>query len=407
MTLAGTAPAPQRPVEQLSPRDAPPPPLALYVHFPWCVRKCPYCDFNSHRSPETLPENDYIAALLADLDAAAAALIHRPLVSIFMGGGTPSLISAAGIGRLLEGVARRLAMPNDIEITLEANPGTVEAERFAAYRAAGVNRLSLGVQSFDDEKLAALGRIHGSREAMGAARAALKIFERVNLDLMTGLPRQSLAESAADLQAAIALGPSHLSAYALTLEPNTPFHHTPPPLPDDDLAADMQDQARQMLAAAGYRHYETSAYAQPGQECRHNLNYWTFGDYLGIGAGAHGKLTTAGGVMREHRHRHPKDYLAAAETGGSAFLAGRQAIAREDLPGEFMMNALRLNDGFSPALFGARTGLPLAEIAAPLQRASARGLLAVSDDRIAPTVLGQRFLNTLVGEFLAGGEGAS
>jgi putative oxygen-independent coproporphyrinogen III oxidase len=371
-------------------------PLALYVHWPWCVRKCPYCDFNSHESAPQ--EAAYLAALIADLEAALPAIWGRPIISVFIGGGTPSLMSGATVDALLAALRMRLPLLPDAEITLEANPGTVEAERFAAYRAAGVNRLSLGIQSFDDKKLAALGRIHSGDEAHRAIEMALAHFERVNLDLMYALPEQTLAEAQYDIDCAIATGVSHLSAYHLTLEPNTPFHHAPPPLPDADLAADMQDMVEEQLAAAGYAHYETSAFAKPAgyanERCQHNLNYWNFGDYLGIGAGAHSKLSDHTGIRREARPRHPKDYLAAPA------MRNWQPVAAADLPGEFMMNALRLTDGVPLTLFPERTGLPLCAIEKSALAARQEGLLEIANDRLRPTAQGRRFLNRLLALFL-------
>jgi oxygen-independent coproporphyrinogen-3 oxidase len=372
-----------------------PPPLSLYVHWPWCVRKCPYCDFNSHESRGGIPEGDYLAALIADLDAALPLLEGRSFVSVFFGGGTPSLMAPATVAALLAACHQRRLLAGDAEVTLEANPGAVEAAKFAGFRAAGVNRLSLGIQSFDDARLAALGRIHSAAEARTAAELALQHFDNVNLDLMYALPQQTLEEARRDIEQAIALRPAHVSAYHLTLEPNTPFHHSPPPLPDDDLAADMQDMVEARLAAAGYEHYETSAFARPGRRCRHNLNYWEFGDYLGIGAGAHSKLTTAQGIVREARPRGPKDYLADPAT------RRWQAVAAADLPGEFMMNALRLADGFAPASFTQRTGLPPAAIEKSALAARRDGLLEMDGARIRPTPRGRRYLNRLLAMFLA------
>lgn len=369
------------------------PPLALYVHWPWCVKKCPYCDFNSHES--TPQEAAYLDALIADLEAALPAIWGRPIVSIFIGGGTPSLMSGATVDALLAALRMRLPLLPEAEITLEANPGTVEAERFAAYRDAGVNRLSLGIQSFDDMKLAALGRIHSGDEARRAIDIARRHFDRVNLDLMYALPEQTLTEAARDIDTAIASGVGHISAYHLTLEPNTAFHHAPPPLPDDDLAANMQDMIEDRLASAGFAHYETSAFARPGQHCQHNLNYWTFGDYLGIGAGAHSKISDHAGIRREARPRHPQDYLADP--------ARRrwQPVATADLPGEFMMNALRLVEGVPLSLFAERTGLLLTAIEKSALAGRQQGLLEITADRIRPTALGRRFLNRLIGLFLA------
>jgi len=384
-----------------------PPPLALYVHLPWCVRKCPYCDFNSHASPSEPPEAAYVDALLRDLaQDLTGASAGRPLVSIFMGGGTPSLFSGGAIARLLDGVRALAELAPDVEITLEANPGTADAASFAAYRAAGVNRLSIGVQSLDAAKLVSLGRIHDPRQARAALRLARAVgFDNVNLDFMYALPGQTLAEAASDLEAAISLEPEHLSYYQLTLEPNTPFHRAPPPLPDDDLAADMHDQGLERLAAVGYDQYEVSAYARPGQRCRHNLTYWTFGDYLGIGAGAHAKLTdpARGEVERMTKLRHPEAYLAAAQD--RHFLSSRRTLGTDDLILEFALFALRLNEGFDQALFEVRTGLPFACLAGPMEAARGRGLLALEPGRVRPSALGRRFLNDLVQHF--GPQGAN
>jgi oxygen-independent coproporphyrinogen-3 oxidase len=374
-------------------------PLALYIHFPWCVRKCPYCDFNSHEARGGIPQDAYVDALIGDLELALPRVWGRRVASVFVGGGTPSLMAPSSVERLLAAVRARLNLLPDAEITLEANPGTVEAARFAAYRDAGVNRISLGIQSFADARLAALGRIHDTREARAAVELALKHFDNVNLDLMYALPGQTLEEVRRDLGAALAYRPPHLSAYHLTLEPNTPFHRDPPPLPDADLAADMQDTAEDMLAATGYTHYETSAFALPGMACRHNLNYWRFGDYLGIGAGAHGKLSSHEDIRREMRHMHPQAYLAAVAAGTP--VQESRVVGAQDLPFEFMMNALRLNDGFAPALYAERTGLTLAGIEAQLDEAQRRGLLDVGVERIAPTGRGRRFLNDLLEIFLS------
>jgi non-canonical purine NTP pyrophosphatase (RdgB/HAM1 family) len=375
---------------------AAPPPLSLYVHWPWCVKKCPYCDFNSHESAPD--EAAYLAALVADLEAALPTIWNRPVGSVFIGGGTPSLMSAATLDALLAAVRMRVPLHPDAEITLEANPGTAEAGKFAAFRAAGVNRLSLGIQSFDDRKLAALGRIHGGDEARRAIEFAQRHFERVNLDLMYGLPGQTLAAAEADIAEAVATGVEHVSAYHLTLEPNTAFHHAPPALPDDDLAADMQEAVEARLAAAGFDHYETSAFARHGRRCRHNLNYWTFGDYLGIGAGAHSKLSDHARIWREARHRHPKAYLEGAARGD--FVASRADIAAADLPGEFMMNALRLSDGFPLPLFAERTGLSPTVWENPALAGRREGLLEVADGWVRPTAAGRRFLNRLLQYFL-------
>jgi oxygen-independent coproporphyrinogen-3 oxidase len=377
------------------------PPLALYIHLPWCARKCPYCDFNSHASAGGPPEAEYVDALLRDLaqDLTGPAA-GRPLDSIFIGGGTPSLFSGRAIARLLDGVRASAVVDPDAEITLEANPGTADAANFAAYRAAGVNRLSIGVQSLDAEKLRALGRIHDPDQACTAVHLARAAgFDNLNLDLMYALPAQTLGEAALDLDATIALGPEHISYYQLTLEPNTPFHRSPPVLPDDDLAADMHDQGAERLAAAGYAQYEVSAYARPGRRCRHNLTYWTFGDYLGIGAGAHAKLTdpVTGRVERTAKLRHPEAYLAAA--GDGRFVSNSRNLEAEDLVLEFALFALRLCGGFDRGLFEGRTGLPFGRIEGPIEAARRRGLLEMDDQRVCPTELGRRFLNDLIQHF--------
>ena len=378
---------------------AAPPPLSLYVHYPWCVRKCPYCDFNSHAvRDEGIPEEAYVEALIADLEAALPQIWGRRINTVFIGGGTPSLMSPAGLDRLLTAVRTLTMLAPAAEITLEANPGTVEAARFKGFREAGVTRVSLGIQSFNDTHLKALGRIHDASEARAAVDHALTHFESVNLDLMYALPGQSLADAHADLEAAIGFGPAHLSCYHLTLEPNTPFHAAPPALPDDDLAADMQEMIEARLGEAGYRHYETSAFARPGRECRHNLNYWHFGDYLGIGAGAHGKLSSHTGIAREMRHKHPTAYLAGAARGD--FVQDRRLVDVEDLPFEFMMNALRLTGGFALAQFGAHTGLPLAAVEERLIEARKAGFIEIVDERVVPTARGRRFLNELLQGFL-------
>ena len=370
------------------------PPLALYVHIPWCVRKCPYCDFNSHERGGTLPEKEYLECLWRDLEASLPEIWGRRFVSIFIGGGTPSLFSPESIDALLSGVRARLALEPDAEITLEANPGTVEAARFRGFRAAGVNRISIGIQSFDERMLSALGRIHSGTEARRAIDAAAASFDNVNLDLMYGLPSQSAAMAQGDLEAAIATGVAHISAYQLTIEPNTVFYSRPPPLPEHDVAADMQIAAEQLLGAAGYEHYETSAFARPGRRCRHNLNYWQFGDYLGIGAGAHGKLSFPDRITRHARAKQPAEYMKPE----AAF--ERRLIAPAELPFEFMLNALRLVEGFEPGLFSERTGLPLALVERELRIAEERGLLERDWKRIRPTERGRHFLNELLGSFL-------
>lgn len=392
--IAVRAPAPDT-----APPLAAPPPLALYVHFPWCVRKCPYCDFNSHAVRDGIPEAAYVDALIADLEASLPQVWGRTVVSIFIGGGTPSLLSPEGLGSLLSAFRLRLALAGDCEITLEANPGTVEAAHFAEFRAAGVNRLSLGIQSFDDTLLQRIGRVHGGTEARRAAENAARHFDTFNLDLMYALPGQDLQGVRADIDTALSFAPPHLSCYHLTLEPNTAFHAAPPHLPDDDLAADMQELVEARLADAGFQHYETSAFARAGHRCRHNLNYWTFGDYLGIGAGAHGKLSTQHCIEREMRHKHPNAYLEGALRGD--FVQERRAVGIDERPFEFMMNALRLTEGFPLALFQARTGLPWDVMESRLVDARARGLLAVTQDIVHPTAKGQRFLNELLTLFLA------
>jgi oxygen-independent coproporphyrinogen-3 oxidase len=377
------------------------PPLSLYVHFPWCIRKCPYCDFNSHEpvgGVDAIPEARYLDALRADLESALPLVWGRRIHSIFIGGGTPSLISAAGLDRLLSDIRARLPLESDCEVTLEANPGTFEAERFAAYRAAGVTRLSIGVQSFDEKQLERLGRVHDRAQALAAVEIAQRNFDTFNLDLMYGLPEQTLAQAQADVELAVSLAPPHLSLYQLTLEPNTVFAKYPPALPDEDTAAAMHEWIEARTAEAGYGHYEVSAYAQPAHACRHNLNYWTFGDYLGIGAGAHGKLSFPQRIVRQVRYRQPASYLENA--GRGRFAAESMEVKRADLPFEFMLNALRLNDGFASALFGERTGMPPSALEGGLARAEQRGLLTRRLDRITPTLQGRRFLSDLQALFL-------
>ncbi|MAT65903.1 MAG: YggW family oxidoreductase [Gammaproteobacteria bacterium] len=377
-----------------------PPPLALYVHIPWCVRKCPYCDFNSHELRDALPERDYITALLRDLDQDLPLVWGRTVESIFIGGGTPSLFSADGIARLLSELRGRLPLKPGLEVTLEANPGTVEQQRFADFRAAGINRLSIGIQSFDDGQLQKLGRIHGRREAIRAAEAAHATgFDNFNLDLMFGLPDQRPDQALADLNTALDLEPPHLSWYQLTLEPNTWFYHHPPRLPDDDTLGDMQEAGRERLASRGYTQYEVSAFARSGHACRHNLNYWRFGDYLGIGAGAHGKLTLPAEqrILRRWKCKHPRDYLARA--GTAAGVDGSQALSADDARFEFLLNALRLNEGFTPELYTARTGLTFADLEPALSPLMERGLLEL-DTHIRATPTGYRFLNDVLAEML-------
>ncbi len=375
------------------------PPLGVYVHLPWCLRKCPYCDFNSHQVPaEGFDEEAYLDALEADLDASLPLVWGRTVQTIFLGGGTPSLFSPAGIERLLASLRARLRVVPDAEITMEANPGTFERERFAGFRGAGINRLSLGVQSFDDERLAAIGRVHDADQARQAAQAAREIFPTFNLDLMYALPGQGLAQLGADLAQALAFEPAHLSLYHLTLEPNTLFARFPPPLPDEDQAAAMQDAIEAQLAGAGFEHYEVSAYARAGHRSRHNWNYWTFGDYLGIGAGAHGKLSFHDRIVRQARFRHPRRYLEAAAAGNAVEV--ERILPLRDLPFEFMLNALRLVDGVPSTLFEERTGQSLAVMARNLEKAIGKGLLEPDPARLAATDLGLRFLNDLQELFL-------
>ena len=387
------------------------PPLSLYVHIPWCVRKCPYCDFNSHElkgshvgdnsallNLESRLEQRYILALIADLDRALPQVWGRPVYTVFFGGGTPSLLSARGLDELLCAIRARLPLAPDAEITLEANPGTFEAHKFAEFRSLGINRLSIGIQSFNPGHLKALGRIHDAVQARAAIEIAQSSFDNFNLDLMYALPGQTVAQAVADIDTAIGLSPAHVSAYHLTIEPNTLFYRHPPQVPDDDASADMQQAIETGLADAGYRHYETSAFAKSGREARHNLNYWSFGDYLGIGAGAHGKLSFADRVLRQMRYKQPREYMENAEAGVA--VQQEQAVAVDDLPFEFMMNALRLVDGFDLSLFAARTGLPLHALRKELQEAESRGLIERDHLRLQPTLKGQRFLNDLLQIFL-------
>lgn len=380
-----------------------PPPLSLYIHIPWCVKKCPYCDFNSHGLRAAMPEREYVAAVLADLDADLAdfgdAVSGREITSVFFGGGTPSLFAPDSIAEILDGACARIPFTRDCEITLETNPGTVEHGRFDGYLKAGVNRISFGVQSFDDEKLRALGRIHSAQEAETAVKLAQDAgYTSINLDLMYALPGQNLQGALRDIERANTLQPAHISHYQLTLEPGTPFAKRPPPLPDHDAAWEMQEACERRLADGGYAQYEVSAYAQPGKRCRHNSNYWQFGDYLGVGAGAHGKITDARGVRRRWKIRSPRAYLQSANTPQR--VGGDETIAIEQLPFEFMLNALRLNEGASMADFTARTGLPAEAIAALLRETRARGWLIDDPARLQPTPIGRRFLNDLIEAFL-------
>ena len=374
------------------------PPLSLYVHIPWCLSKCPYCDFNSHAAPESLPENAYVDALIADLEFALPSIWGRKVATIFIGGGTPSLFSAESIDRLLSAIRARIPLVPEAEMTLEANPGTFERAKFAGYFGAGINRLSIGVQSFDDRLLRALGRVHDSDQARRAVEAALMIFGNVNLDLMFALPQQSLADARRDAAIALQFAPPHLSFYQLTLEPNTRFHADPPPLPDDELAADIEDNVRSLLHDAAYVHYETSAHAKAGRECRHNVNYWRFGDYLGIGAGAHSKLSFPDRIVRQIRWKQPRQYLDRVTRGEP--LQDDVAVSIADLPFEFMLNALRLTDGVPTTLFAERTGIPLSTMAPMITRATAKGLLSPDPLVLKPTPLGRRFLNDLQAMFL-------
>lgn len=372
---------------------APTPPLGLYVHLPWCARKCPYCDFNSHQASD-IPDSAYVAALLEDLDDESVRVTGRAVESVFIGGGTPSLFSVSAIAALLDGIRARVELAPDCEVTLEANPGSAEADRFAGYRGAGVNRLSIGVQSFDDGALQRIGRIHDARAAHQAVEMAQAAgLERINIDLMYGLPGQSWQGALADVEQALGHGVSHLSHYELTIEPNTLFHRFPPARPDEDALWTMHTRSLERMESAGLRRYEISAFARPGDQCRHNLNYWRFGDYLGIGAGAHGKLTRGVDrvVERSVKHRHPRRYLASR--GGGDFEASRGPVAGADLPLEFMLNAARLLEGFSEELFEARTGLPASVISGPLLQAEKRGLIHRSPGAIRPTRRGTQFLN--------------
>ena len=374
-----------------------PPPLSLYIHLPWCEKKCPYCDFNSHQSPRILPEEKYVRAVQADLEQAMPQLWGRALHSVFIGGGTPTLFSAGAVDALLASV-RMLFNPHpDIEITLEANPSSAEQEKFAALRAAGVNRLSLGVQSFDDVALQRLGRVHTAAEAHAAAEAAKQIFPQFNIDLMHALPHQSANVAIADVQAALRYAPTHLSLYQLTLEPQTPFYRAPPSgLPDSDATAAITDAVADVAAAANYARYEVSAYAKPGCECQHNLNYWQYGDYLGVGAGAHSKITTAGVVRRSHRIKNPLHYIEQSPQA----IADDQTVTRADIAFEFMLNALRLTDGFSKQLLSERMGVVEPRFWRRIEQAAADGWLTIRDDHIVPTNRGQRFLNDLTALFL-------
>ena len=382
------------------------PPLALYVHLPWCLKKCPYCDFNSHATQPggEFPETQYLAALCADLEASLPLIWGRRVISVFIGGGTPSLFSPAAIERLLSDIRARLPLEPGAEITLEANPGTFEAERFKAFRAAGVTRLSIGVQSFDDGALQRIGRVHDAAQAHAAVAEAHAAFDTFNIDLMYALPGQTLALLEADLDTALAYAPPHLSVYHLTIEPNTAFALKPPVVPDEDLASDMLDLITSRTATAGLQRYEVSAFARPGHRCRHNLNYWQFGDYLGIGAGAHGKLSFAHRVLRQVRWREPAAYMGHALAGNA--VSNQHEVARRDLPFEFMLGALRLREGFELAQFAQRTGLPLSSVQAALAQAESKGLLERDGGHLRPTVRGFDFLSDMQAMFLPSVPGA-
>jgi len=376
------------------------PPLSLYVHLPWCLAKCPYCDFNSHewRGGGTPPEDAYVDALVLDLEHALPSVWGRRVSTVFLGGGTPSLFAPEAIDRLLSAVRARVALVPGAEVTMEANPGTFERARFEGFRDAGVNRLSIGVQSFAPRSLAALGRVHDGAEARAAAAAAVELFDEVNLDLMYGLPGQGIDDALADVETALAFRTTHLSCYQLTIEPNTRFHRDRPELPDEDEVADMHEAIAARLASAGFAHYEVSAYARPGHRCRHNLNYWSFGDYLGIGAGAHAKVSMPASIVREVRWKQPKQYMARVAAGEPVM--ERRGVAPAELGFEFMLNALRLVDGVPSALFAERTGVPIASIAREIAAATSRGLLDPDPAVLRATPLGQRFQNELVAMFL-------
>ncbi len=379
-----------------------PPPLSLYVHLPWCVRKCPYCDFNSHAAKGELPFEAYVDALVRDLEHDLPLAWGRTVHSVFFGGGTPSLFPPDAIDRFLQAASARLRFAPQAEITLEANPGTAEHGRFDGYRAAGVNRVSFGIQSFDDGCLQRLGRIHDSAEAEAAVKLAQDAgLDNLNLDLMYALPGQDLAMAERDLERAFALQPAHISHYQLTLEPNTAFFARPPQgIPDEDAAWDIQEHCQALLAAAGYAHYETSAYARPGRQCAHNLNYWRYGDYLGIGAGAHGKLTLGAeqAIVRRWKHKHPATWMAAA--GSAAAIGGEERIEPQRRPFEYMLNALRLHEGFDLDDFQARTGLPPEAVMPQLLQARQRQWLQLQDRQVRPTALGRRFANDVIALFL-------
>ena len=375
-------------------------PLSLYLHWPWCVRKCPYCDFNSHAAPSELKDVEYVDMVLRDLSNWQEAAAGRRIETVFIGGGTPSLMSGSAVSRLLEGADKLFGFAPNCEITLEANPGTVDEGRFRAFREAGVNRVSVGVQSFMNEELEKLGRIHVADEALRAAAHAGEVFGNFNLDLMFALPGETLEEVEREVETAVATGATHLSFYQLTIEPGTAFaKRIPEGLPDDDLCADMSDLVIGALEKGGFEHYEVSGYARSGHRCRHNLNYWTFGDYLAAGAGAHGKVTTPDGIVREVRHSSPRKYMASVAECGNG-IAERRLVEAEDLPFEFMLNVLRLSDGVPAELFEERTGLPLETIATALQQLRAQGLLVADEVKICPTARGRAFLSDVQEAFL-------
>ena len=377
------------------------PPLSLYIHIPWCVKKCPYCDFNSHKSPDLLPENDYIDALIRDLEQEVPNIWGRNIKTVFIGGGTPSLFSAKAYDRLFSSLRALLPISHNAEITLEANPGTFEQERFADYLSLGINRLSIGIQSFNNDSLQALGRIHDGQQAIRAVEAAHKVgFENFNLDLMFGLPHQTEKTAREDIETAIALEPAHLSYYQLTIEPNTLFHKQPPTLPDDDPIFDWQIDSQHRLSKAGYTQYEVSAYAKNKRRCQHNLNYWQFGDYIGIGAGAHGKISDAAkqSITRRSKQKQPQAYISSAGTEES--ILTNEIITTRDIGFEFMLNALRLTDGFPTPLFYQHVGLPISHIDKALQKAEQQELVTWDIHRICPTEKGQRYLNSLIELFL-------
>lgn len=377
-------------------KPLPPPPLSLYIHIPWCVKKCPYCDFNSHAAKESIPESFYIGQLLKDLALDMEFIQDREIMSIFIGGGTPSLFSAQAIEKLLNHLSKNLKLANNIEITLEANPGTIEAVKFKDFYNAGINRLSIGIQSFQDEKLKVLGRIHDADQAMHAIEIAHQSgFCNINLDLMFGLPNQTLEDALYDLQTAIDFKPQHISWYQLTLEPNTLFYSKPPPLPIDEKIFDMQLQGQVLLAQNNYLQYEVSAYSKKDFPCKHNLNYWQFGDYLGMGAGAHGKITMNGQIIRTIKQRHPKDYLAADK-----FIMEKRIVEQKDIAFEYMLNALRLNQPVSFDHYTARTGMSVSDIQKKLDLALSKGLIECNECSFTTTTLGKRFLNDLVEVFL-------